>query len=524
MLRWSQKLLLWIPLIAVSLCMLLPVGYLLFRSISAGSEALDLIFRIQTFEILANTAMLVVVVTSLSVLIALPIGWLTVRTNVPCQQLWGVLTVLPLVIPSYVGGLVVIAALGPRGLVQNILSQVGVDRIPDIYGLPGAALTITLVGFPYVLLTIRTALWSQDPSLEQSARILGKSAIGAFFTVTLPNLRPAIAAGALLIALYTLSDFGAVSLLRFDSFTKIIYVAYESSINRNIAAVLSLVLVACAFGLIFIESCTRGKSKYYRTTAVSTKQLYKVNLGWWRWPSFVLCVLVVGASLVLPIGVLLYWLTQGSGPDYKIASVWKDSINSLYTSGLAAGVTSLVALLVVGLTLRNPGRISSLIERITFVGFALPSLVVGLSLVFFTARLVPFLYQTTVLFVAALVILFLPQAIGSIRSSFLQIPTRLEDAARGLGYSQIRVLMRITLPMVIPGMIAGAAMVFLTSMKELPAALMLSPIGFSNLPISIWSAANEALFAQAALPALLLIAVSTVPMIFLLIRQPKGMQ
>ncbi len=180
------------------------------------------------------------------------------------------------------------------------------------------------------------------------------------------------------------------------------------------------------------------------------------------------------------------------------------------------------ALPVAILAVRYSGRLSSLLERATYIGFALPGIVIALALVFFGANYATPLYQTLGLLIFAYVILFLPQAVGATRSRLLQISPRLEEAARSLGSTPLQTLTKITLPLVRPGILAGAALVFLTTMKELPATLLLSPIGFKTLATSIWSATSEAFFARAAVPALLLILVSSVPMAFLVIRERRG--
>ena len=202
----------------------LPLVYIFIRTLGIWSELNDILFRIRTFEILFRSLALVVAVSCTSILIAIPIAWLTVKTDMPFRGIFSVITILPLVIPSYVGGFVFIAVLGPNGILQEWLEPFGVERLPNLYGFPGAMLTLTFITYPYVLLPVRAALIRLDRSLDESSRSLGKSYITTFMSVTLPMIRPAIAAGALLVGLYTLSDFGAVSLLHYETFTLAIYV------------------------------------------------------------------------------------------------------------------------------------------------------------------------------------------------------------------------------------------------------------------------------------------------------------
>ena len=487
----------------------------------AGAEVFDLLFRSRTLDILVRSGLLAAAVTGASVLIAVPLAWLTVRTDLPFRGLWAVVTALPLVIPSYVAGFLVALVLGPKGMLQGWLEPLGVERLPEIYGFPGAAFTLTLLSYPYVLLPVRAALGSLDPSLEESSRILGKSAWATFFRVTLPLLRPSIAAGSLLAALYTLSDFGAVSLLQYETFTWAIYIQY-GSFARDLAAALSLVLVVIAVAILAMEARARGRAAYYRNATGAPRAAAVVRLGRWRWPALALCSVVVLLSMAMPTSILGYWVIRGVSAGEPLGTLWGQSVNSLSVSGLAALVTMLAAVPIAILSVRYPGRLSGVLERFTYVGFALPGVVVALALVFIGVRYAAPLYQTLALLIFAYVVLFLPTAVGAVRSSLLQVDPVLEDAARSLGRTPLRALLAVTVPLVRPGMLAGAALVFLLTMKELPATLILSPIGFKTLSASVWGAAEEAFFAQAATGGLLLVLASSVPMAFLVLRGERS--
>ncbi len=510
-----------IPALAVAAAMAMPLAYLVLRTLGAGGEALELLARVRVLETLGRTALLALAVTGASVAVAVPMAWLTVRTDLPLRRMWAVLTVLPLVIPSYVGAFVVVAALSPKGMLQQFVAgPLGVERLPDIYGFPGALLTLTLLSYPYVLLTARGALWGLDPSLEEHSRGLGHSPWSTFFRIVLPQLRPALAAGALLVALYTLSDFGAVSLLRYETFTYVIYLQYDSG-ARTLAAASSLVLVGLAIAVLALEGRSRGRSRYYRSTVGSVRPPTPVRLGRWRWPAVTLCGLVVLLALALPIGVLGYWLAQGVLAGESMDLVWSTAVNSVYVSALAAAACVVAALPVAVLSVRYASPASALLERATYLGFALPGIVVALSLVYFGANYATPLYQTLGLLIFGYVVLFLPAAVGSMRASLLQVSPRLEEAARGLGRRPHQVLGAVTIPLMRSGLLAGGALVFLITMKELPATLILGPIGFKTLATTIWSAAEAATFAQAAAPALLLVLASAVPMALLLRRDGR---
>ena len=513
---------LWAPALLIGALLLLSPIYLALRSLGAGPDFWDALLRWRVLEILFRTIILVVAVTAASIALALPLAWLTVRTDLPFARTWSVLLALPLVIPSYVAGFAVIVALGPRGMLQGFLEPLlGLERLPDINGFDGAMLTLTFLSYPYLLLTLRAALQRLDPSLEESSRGLGDSWRKTFWRVVVPLLRPSIAAGGLLVALYTLSDFGAVSLLRYETFTWAIFIQYESAIDRTLGAAFSLTLVLLALAFLLAEYFTRGRSRYYRVDQGVARPASTVPLGAWRWPAFGLCALVTLLSLVLPLAVLVFWVIRGVAAGEPLLLLWEAAANSLYVSGLAALFAALAAFPIATLSVRYPGPLSSLLERITYVGFALPGIAVALGLVFFGANYARFLYQHLSLLILAYVILFLPTAVGATRASILQVNPRVEDAARGLGRRPLQVFTSITLPLVRPGVLSGAALVFLLTMKELPATLILRPTGFPTLATSIWSAASEAFFAQAAAPALLLVLASSVPLAFLMLRERR---
>ena len=512
----------WVPAFLVGAAMVLPLAYLVLRALESGwAKVIEVALRDKTLVVLLGSVLLAALVTAASVAIAVPLAWLTGRTDLPGRRVWAVLAALPLVIPSYVGGLVLVSMLGPKGFLQEALEPLGVERLPEIYGLPGAALALTLFSYPYVFLTVRGALRGTDPALEEASRSLGSGGWSTFFRITLPQLKPAIIAGALLVALYSLSDFGAVSLLQFDSFSREIYTQYRSAFDRTPAAILGLMLVALTAAILALESRARGRARYHRSTAGSVRPRdgAVIALGRWRWPALLFCGTVVLLALVVPVGVLVFWLARGLAAGEPLRLLWGAAFNSVYVSALAAGVAALAAVPVAILAVRHPGRMAGFIERLSYLGYALPGIVLALALVFFGANFAPGVYNTLALLVFAYAVHFLPQAVGATRFALLQVRPSVEEAARGLGRGPAGVVTTVTAPLASSGILAGAALVFTTTMKELPATLLLSPLGFDTLATSIWTATSEAFFARAAAPALLLIAVSALPMYLLVVRE-----
>ncbi len=500
----------------------LPLVYLIIRTMGIGGEQWwEFLRRKQTLEIIFNSVAMAVVVTLLSALIAIPLAFLTVRTDLPGRRFWAVVTTLPLAIPTYVGSFTLITTFSPRGsLLQTWLAPLGVERLPSIYGWPGVVAGIALFSYPYLLLSVRAGLQGIDPAMEESARSLGHNSWSVFFGITFPQLQPSIMAGSLLIILYALRDFGTPSLMRFNSFTRAIFTQYRASFNLNFAAALSLMLVLLVSIILLLEYQARTKAKYYSRGSASRRKHQLIRLGSWKWPALAFCSLVTSLCLVLPIGVITLWLLRASDPLAVLKSILPLTLNSAWAAGLAAIFSTLFALPVAILGVRFPGILTTLIERSSYIGFGLPGVVVALTLVFFGARYAPWLYQTMPMLVFAYLVMFLPQSVGTIRGSLLQVNPRLEESARILGHTPWQTFEKITIPLVRPGIISGAALIFLTAIKELPATLLLSPIGFRTLASQIWVATNDAAFVDAAAASLGLLIVCT-GLTLVLISQEK---
>ena len=386
-------LLLWLPAGLIASSILLPILYLIIRAFGGQTSASELIFRTRTLEILMNSLLLAITVTVASAAISLPIAWLTVRTDLPGKRLWSILTALPLVIPSYIGAYLMASALGPKGIVQGWLAPLGVERLPSIYGFPGAALVLTLLTYPYILLNVRAALQGMDPALEEASRILGHSSWKTFWRVTFPQLRPSLLSGGLLVSLYALRDFGAVSIMRFNTFTRALFVQYQSLIDRSGAAALALVLILVTIVILFGESRARQNRRIYSSGSPSRPPTI-LKLGKWKWPALLFLSIIVLFALAMPAVNLTYWLIRGMQAGEQISSLWLATQNSILAASLAAGAALLATLPISILSVRYPGKLTSILERITYIGYSLPGVVIALALVFFGANYIPFLYQT----------------------------------------------------------------------------------------------------------------------------------
>jgi iron(III) transport system permease protein len=500
---------------AVAAAVLAPMAWLVISTLQVGAgQALDLLTRPTTAAVFVNSTLLVAIVTVASVAVALPLAYLTVRTDLPFRRFWTVAVSMPLVVPSYIGAFAFYSAFGSHGLLADLL---GVRHLPSIAGLEGASLVLTLYTYPYVYITTRAALLSLDTTLVEAARTLRHTRLQAFRRVTLPRVRPAVAAGALLVALYTLSDFGTPAIMRYDTFTRVIYSEYHS-FGVDMASLLSIQLVVVTVVVLALESRVRGSDPLYADRQGNRAD--RVRLGAWRWPATLLPAAISALALVVPVAILGTWLvhdtsTVAQGLAFEVGY----AVNSVGVAAGAALFATVAGLPVAYLAARDDSRLTAVIERATYVGYAVPGVVLGLALVFFGASYLRFVYQTLPLLVFAYVVRFLPQAVGSTRASFLQVNPKLPEAARTLGRSSVGAFRSVTLPLVAPGLLGGAALVFLTTMKELPATLLLRPTGFDTLVTHIWRVQNSGHFGHAAVPALVLVGVSAASMLVILSQE-----
>jgi iron(III) transport system permease protein len=474
-----------------ALSALLPLGYLLVRLFAGLEKALAELLRTRTLELLANTLLLTVSVTITAMLLGFIQAWLTTRTNLFGAAFFAVLGTLPLAIPSYV------------------LALAYTSVFPAFNGFFASWITLSLAGAPYVFLAVSAALIRSNVNQEEVARSLGLTSFQVLLRVTWPQVRTAAMASGLLVALYTLSEFGAVSILRFDTFTRAIYNAYRGSFDRTAAAALAVVLVLLTLIVLYFEKRYRTN---YTQVEKQSRQL-KIQLGSWKFLAGALLLIVAIGSCFVPIAALISWTFSGEGWEVsEILVALGASLGMAVSAGLVIGV---FATAVAIWNVRFPSRYATGVELTVWSSHALPALVVALSLVFFGANLTPGLYQTVWLLIFAYLILFLPNALSVITTPIAQVSMAQEQVARSLGLGKLGAIFRLVLPMSRAGIWAGIALASLAILKELPATLLLRPNGVDTLATELWAATETLSYSQAAPYALLLIIIAGVPALVL---------
>ena len=475
-----------------SLLALTPIAYLAIRLVEGLDAAVTEILRPNTLQLLGNTLLLTVAVGVTALVLGFAQAFVIARTNVPVPGMLAVLATLPLAFPSYV------------------LALAFTTVIPNFQGFIASWVTLTIATTPYVYLAVSVALVKINVANEEVALSLGASRWQVIRSITWPQVRPAALASLLLVVMYSLSEFGAVAILRFDTFTRAIYNAYRGSFDRTAAAALAVVLVLITIFILFFERKYRGDYTSVPQVMRRTKQ----QLGVTRWLLAGILSAIGIFSALVPLGSLVYWSAIGSSQADWL-EIFSALGNSLYVGLLAAVVIATFAVVVSVWNLRYKSRFASLVENSIWVSHALPAIVVGLALVFLGANWLPGIYQTLWLLLISYVILFLPNAISAINTPLAQVPNSLEQIARSLGRSENGAIFSVLLPAARTGIIAGAALAGLAVLKELPATLLLRPNGMDTLATELWQATENLSYAKAAPFALGLIIIAGVPALLL---------
>ena len=494
----------------VAVAVLLPLGFTVMQALQVPlADASALLLRPLVGELLINTAGIVLSATVVAAVLGTACAWLVERTALPGRRAWGVLAVVPLAMPPFIS------------------SFAWVSISPDLQDFGGALLVVSVSYFPLVYLPVAAALRGMDPALEETARSLGRGGWGCFVSVVLPQLRPALLGGMLLMALHTLGEFGAFTLLRFRTFTTELYAEYRSGFAGPEASLLAVVLLLLCLACLLAELRVRGAARYGRIGRGVRRRPARYALGWMTGPALAGFALLVAGSLGVPLAMIGFWLTQhGSAAITPEAVSLPHVLAASWASvrlGLAgAAFTVAVSLPLAFLAARYRGRAITVLERAAYLTQGVPAIVVALALVALTLQLAPALYQGSALLIGAYAVLFLPLALVSVRAALLQAERSLEEAARSLGLGWRAVAWRVILPLAGSGIGAAAALVFVSVVTELTATLLLAPIGTRTLATEVWADTSTLAFAAAAPYAALMAALSLVSTLLLARRFGTG--
>jgi iron(III) transport system permease protein len=512
----------------VGLLFAAPLLYLIWRNVTGNEDLVGRYTSRATLLPLRNTMGLAVATALSTAVVGTGLAWLTTRTDLPLRRLWAALAPLPLVFPSFVGGLALLAAVAPGGLLDGPLGWVGLDATRP-RGFWGAWLVLTLFTTPYVLLPVAARLTALPPSPEESARLLGRRPPAVFRTVVLPQISGAIGAGALLVFLYTVSDFGVVVLLRYETLTRAIYT--NRLLDRDQAAALSLLLAVVALAVVAGERRLARRRHRGPLEAAGVVRPLRVPLRRWRGPALAAVVAWVGLALGGPLASLGLWAWRGlsgetsslASGDHGVGDMVDPALNTVGISLVTALVAIAALLPLAYLSARHRARAADLANGLVATGFALPALVVALSLVFWSRQLPEAwgLYQSFTMLVFAYIVHLGAQSLRTAQVAVGSVPRRVDESARMLGAGRIRRFATIELPLMLPGLAAGGGLVLLSTMKELPITLVTAPVGFETLATRIWEDAEAVFLAEAGLASLVLVVLSGILTWLLVVRRTE---
>lgn len=527
----------WYPLVlAVVGLVLLPLSVLALSWQSIDLQIWSHLWDTQMPRLLGNTLTLVVGVGTGVTVIGVSLAWLTSLCEFPGRRWLDWALMLPFAIPAYVLAFVFVGLLDFAGPVQSLLREWFGNglRLPRVRSTGGVIIVLVLVFYPYVYLLARTAFLAQGKGLMEAARMLGQSPWQAFWRVALPVARPAIGAGVALALMETLADFGAVAVFNFDTFTTAIYKTWYGFFSLSSAAQLASLLLLAVMLVLYGERRARGQD-HAASERPRGQALYRLS-GFKAWLASGWCALVFACAFVVPMVQLVAWCWQRG--RFDLDERYRELIlHTLYLGAMAALITVAVALLLAFARRQAPTPGIRAGVAIANLGYALPGSVLAVSLMlafsFLDRELVvpvsswlggagrALLLGSVAALLVAYLVRFIAVAYGPLESSLARIRPSLPEASRSLGVGGARLFFKVYLPLLLPGTLSAALLVFVDTLKEMPATLLMRPFGWDTLAVRVFEMTSEGEWARASLPALTLVLVGLLPVIGLIRRSAR---
>ena len=525
-----------LPLFAVCALVIAPILVLLSSWAFIDTSLWQHLWQTQLAELLINTLILVAGVGLMTGFLGVTLAWLTAVCDFPGRRFFDWALILPLAIPTYVLAFVTLGVYDFAGPVQTMLRSVGFQGFIDARQPLMVVWVMAAVLYPYVYLLVRAAFLSQGIHLFSVARTLGRSPSNAFFQASLPAVRPALVAGMALALMEALADFGAVSIFGYNTFTTAIYKSWLSLFSLHTAAQLATLLLLFVILCLMSEKSSRKNLIENNRCRSSNQERIRLS-GKWKYLATFFCALVLLLTLLLPLTQLVGWAYT----DWKSAFAvdFLRLVLNTFCLGLAA------ALIVVGLSVlistNLPGTAAKKnktfwLTEIAGLGYALPGSVLAIGIMLCLSMLdavylnlgqwlgqswQPVLLGSLTGLLLAYVIRFFRPGFGSVQTGFSAVHNNYTESAQLMGLSGWQRFIRVTVPLVMPGILTGALIVFVDVIKEMPASLLLRPFGWDTLAIKLYELTSEGEWERAAVPALTLVLVSLVPVI-MLIRQSQN--
>ncbi|MCS6234462.1 iron ABC transporter permease [Shewanella baltica] len=521
---------------AVATILVLPLVALILQALQPDEAVFGHLMATVLPTYIINSLLLIFWVSLGALLLALPCAWLMARCEFVGRRYLQWALLLPLAMPGYIVAYVYTDLLDYAGPVQRSLRTIFSWSspqdyfFPDIRTLGGAACMLSLVLFPYIYLLARTAFMEQSLSLAHASRIMGCSPWQSFWRLSLPMARPALAVGVALVAMETAADFATVNYFAVPTLTTAVYDTWLGYGNLTAAAKLSAIILLVVFSLIGFERFARRKQQLFqKQSRIQASDLYRLSAVQTA-VALSFCATLLLLAFLLPFGILLSYAIGYFEQSWD-ESFWQLSLNSLSLALITSLICCLIALLLMFVRRISPRPSDALPSRLASTGYALPGTVLAIG-VLVPLTMLDFaindladllgldgpgliLTGSVVALIFAFCVRFVAIAIGSVESSYKRISPSLDMVSLTMGQGPRQLLQRVHLPLLGKGLFAGALLVFIESMKELPAALLLRPIGFENLATYVFQFVSDEKLEHGALAAIVIVLVGLVPLIYL---------
>jgi len=531
-----------LPLL-VAFFVLLPIGFLLKELLTPSFALWQHMWQTFLPQMLQNTLVLIAGVGVGTLVIGAAFAWLVTAYDFPGRRVFEHALLLPLAVPAFIMGFVYMATFDFAGPVQSRLrGWFGSSNwFPEIRSAGGVILVLTLVLYPYVYLLARAAFREQAASTFEAARVMGYNRRWAFLHLVLPLARPSLAAGVTLAMMEALTDYGTVRFFSYPTLSEGVVRIWEARFDRPAATQLASLLLLFALGMILLERALRGQARYYQQGGKGRRMARTRLHGWKSALAIGACLFLLAFAFVLPVAQLADWAfseiqnpTVGAWQAVYVDYVYNTTRLAGVAAGLVIGLALLVAYGVRATSITGRRVVPRLLARLVTLGYAMPGAVVAVGVLVLVA---PIDHQVTDFFeehlgrtersllftgtitglIYAYIVRFMAVGFNSVDSSLEKVTPNMEQAARTMGARPWRVLWRVYVPLVSSGMVAGAVLVFVDVMKELPATLLLRPFGMDTLALWAYFLAAESFWQAAAIPALSILVVGLLP-VFLLMR------
>lgn len=519
----KTKLSAWLGL-GISSLFLLPMLMLVWQALdlSHGSEHWQHLLNTWLGEAIVNSLMLTLLTALGAVVLGTSLAWLSVAYRFPASGLLAWLLVLPLALPPYVVAMLVTWWADSSGTLHLWLRELGwVNHWVDIRNLPVLALVFSLVFMPYVFLLARASFQRQGLQAFEAARALGLSPLQAFIKVALPIARPSIIAGAALVMMETLADYGASSLFAVPTLTQAIYRSWFNMGDWALAAQLAVTLISVIVLVLFLMQPNKQQEVSQQATNAQAKP---PKLRWQAWAMSWFSWSVFSLAFALPMALLLWQSLSAETDSWNMTRLSHWFVNSLSLAGISAVIAISIALLVSWQAYRHPNSLAQAWSlRLLSIGYGIPGTALAVAILLTWQQLG--LAAGVVALVFAYAVRFMSIAVQSTQAGLAQLSPRLLEAAQLHGYAPWQQHWRITLPLLSPHLLAGSLMVAIEVLKELPATLMLRPFNFDTLAIITYQYAQDERIPEAANAALLIVLASLIGLLvvkWLEQKAPRG--